>query len=71
MHGRSVFIHRLGRLRTPVTPRALENQRGNSVLAGNAFKRGAAVYRLGRVVSHFSIVALAPAPSSGKRCVAK
>ena len=63
-----MLIYRCCRLRAAVALCAVEIEGGDAMRAEGAFERGAAVRRLGCVISHSFIVVLLPVAVLGNRC---
>jgi hypothetical protein len=62
----NVLIHCRRRLGATIAIRVAKIQRADAVLAQSALECGAAVDRLGCVISHASIVAVLPDRTSGQ-----
>ena len=63
-----MLIDHCGRLGAAVAIRVVEIEGGNAMLAEGAFECGAAIHRLGCVISHIFIVVLLVVPSWGSSC---
>jgi hypothetical protein len=65
--GNMLIYHRC-RLRAAVAVRAVEIEGGDAMLAEGAFEFGAAIHRLGCVMSHIFTLVLLPVQVWGNRC---